>query len=117
MAVTQDDYKANLHDSERPEKGGRNAALTLWGVIALVVLAAILFTMLVGKRPIAPDQESPTTPGPAGKAVSVPNQPPAPAAQPGAEAPAPPTQASARAMEPNSPNAPSRSGANPGSHP
>ena len=49
MAVSEE----HLNPSEQPEKGGRNAVLTVWGVLALLVLAAILFTLLMGRRPLA----------------------------------------------------------------
>lgn len=75
-----------LRPSEQAEKGGRNAVLTTWGVVALIVLAAIAVTLLIGRRPVAaPNQNSSVMVGPQGVASSPPNDQP-----PAAEAPAPP---------------------------
>lgn len=75
-----------LRPSEQTEKGGRNAVLTTWGIVALIALAGIAVTLLIGRRPVAaPDQNSSTMVGPQGTASSPPlAQPPA------AAAPAPP---------------------------
>lgn len=70
MAVSEE----HLNPSEQPEKGGRNAVLTVWGVLALLVLAAILFTLLMGRRPLAGSGNAASiTSGPAATASGVPN--------------------------------------------
>lgn len=81
-----------LNPSEQPEKGGRNAVLTVWGVIALLALAGIAVTLLIGRRPVAsPDIAASTMTGPQGTASSPPNAQPAASAAPALEPSALPT--------------------------
>lgn len=83
-----------LNPSEQSQKGGKNAVLTVWGVLAFVVVAGIAVTLLVGRRPVAsPDIAASAMTGPQGTASSTPNAEPAASAvpSPGAEPSALPT--------------------------
>jgi hypothetical protein len=94
MSVSEEQLhpKEHLNPSEMPEKGGRNAALTVWGVLALLVLAAILMVLLLGRRPLSGTGDAASiTSGPSGTASGLPNSVPPPGTAPDATQPnAPP---------------------------
>jgi hypothetical protein len=60
--------------NEQAAKGGRNTVVSLWLLVGIAVVASVLVTLLIGRRPLSgTGAAASTTPGPAGLASSLPN--------------------------------------------